>query len=118
MNENQYSDNTIWILVAIVFIGVLIMLITVFNHDKQKPKSPQALVAAGFNQLFNSQNLTIQEWKPGMGPQPLMYHPAAFQKQASQKPVWQQLPSRNTINAAGQNGAIQPNIQWRPINRK
>ncbi|NVM57906.1 MAG: hypothetical protein HWN51_07290, partial [Desulfobacterales bacterium] len=56
-----------------VFLCVLLVLIAVFNHDKEKPQSPQALVAAAFGDTFR-----VKEWKPGMGPKPFMYHPAGF----------------------------------------
>lgn len=78
------SDRTIWLLVGSVFVCVLIVLIIVFKHDKEKPKSPQALVAAGFNQMF-----PVGEWKPGMGKKPFIYHPAALDR-----PVWRPLPLR------------------------
>ena len=80
------SDRSIWFLVGSVFVCVLIVLIIVFKHDKEKPKSPQALVAAGFNQMF-----PVKEWKAGMGKKPFMYHPAALDKL-----VWQPLPLRKT----------------------
>jgi hypothetical protein len=75
------SDWGVWILVACVFCAVLLVLVTVFDHEKGKATSPQALVAAAF-----SQSLTIQEWKPGLGPKPFLYHPAA-----ANAPVWQPL---------------------------
>ena len=55
-----------------ILLTVLI-LVVVFKHEEQKPKSAQDLAAAAFNQLFS-----VQEWKPGMGKKPLFYHPAAF----------------------------------------
>jgi hypothetical protein len=80
------SDRAIWFLVGAVFLCVLLVLITVLHHDRQKPTSPQALVAAAFNQLF-----PVKEWKPGMGKKPFVYHPAGFDRL-----VWQPLPSRST----------------------
>jgi hypothetical protein len=88
------SDWTIWFLVGAVFFCVLLVLIAVFNHDREKPKSPQALVAAAFTQA-----LTVKEWKPGMGPKPFMYHPAGFNSLA-----WRPLPPRP---GAG--------LQWNPV---
>ncbi len=79
------GEKKVWFLAGIFFLVVLGMLLTVFNHERQKPRSPQGLVAAAFNQA-----LTIQEWQPGMGQQPFMYHPAA-----AGKPVWKPLPPRN-----------------------
>ena len=78
------SDRSIWFLVGSVFVCVLIVLIIVFKHDKEKPKSPQALVAAGFNQMF-----PVKEWKAGMGEKPFMYHPVGFKGM-----VWKPLPLR------------------------
>ena len=81
---NALSNRTVWLLVGVVFACVLLVLVTVFNHDMEKPKSPQAVAAAGFNQL-----LSTREWKPGMGPKPFMYHPAGFDRL-----IWKPLPPR------------------------
>ena len=102
------SDRTIWFLVGAVFLCVILVLIAVFNHDREKPKSPQALAAAAFNQAF-----TMQEWKPGMGKKPFLYHPAGFNQ-----PVWKPLPVRTPGPAArtrNQGGAFIPG-QF-PMNR-
>ena len=80
------GDQTVWVLVGAVFLSVLLVLITVFNHDKEKPKSPQALVAAAFS---NVNTFNVKEWKPGMGSRPFMYHPAGFNSL-----VWRPLPPR------------------------
>ncbi len=40
------SDRTVWFLVGAVFLCVLLVLVAVFNHEREKPKSPQALAAA------------------------------------------------------------------------
>nr|WCC90936.1 magnetosome protein MamI-3 [Desulfobacteraceae bacterium] len=101
------SNRTIWILVAIVFMSVLFAVFTVFTHDKVKPNSPQALVATAFNQLF-----TVQEWKPGMGQKPFLYHPAAFTE-----PAWQPLPNGILNNQSmPMVDSNQSPIQWQPIN--
>ena len=76
-NFDQTSkDRTVWIFVGIVSLVIFVILLGVIDHAIQKPTSPQALVAAA----FNLPPLTAQEWKPGMGPQPLIYHPAGFQE--------------------------------------
>jgi len=108
------SDNTIKILITIVFVGVTGIVFIVFNHDKAKPKSPQELVAAAFNNLSvnNLNNIfTIKEWKPGMGPEPLLYHPAGFNN-----PVWKPLPpdliNNNSVNN-NNNGITQQSNKWK-----
>jgi hypothetical protein len=101
------SDRVVLISATIVFVVLLVILATVFSHEKEKPKSPQHLVAAAFNQT-----LPVKEWKPGMGAQPFMYHPAAFNPvvqewkpgmgtqpfvyhpAAAGQPTWQPLPPR------------------------
>lgn len=80
------NNRTIRLLIGVVFLVVLAVLVIVFNHDRVKPKTPQAMVAAAFSQMF-----TVKEWKPGMGKQPLAYHPAAFNKL-----VWRPLPGGQT----------------------
>jgi len=81
---NALSNRTIWLLVGAVFACVILVLVIVFNHDMEKPKSPQAAVAAAFSQMFS-----VNEWKPGMGQTPLMYHPAGFDRL-----IWKPLPQR------------------------
>jgi len=107
-NLNKLSDKAIWFWISIVFIGVMAILISIYNHEKLKPKSPQHMVATAFNQMF-----TAKEWKPGMGQKPLLYHPAALKLYSAkewkpgmgQKPliyhpaaarglVWKKLPPR------------------------
>jgi len=80
------SDRVVLISATVVFVVVLVVLVAVFNHEKKKPNSPQNLVAAAFNQT-----LSVPEWKPGMGSQPFVYHPADFNQ-----PVWRPLPPRST----------------------
>ena len=103
--KDALSDRTIFFLIGLVFVCVLLVLMIVFKHEKEKPKSPQALVAAAFNQIF-----PVQEWKPGMGKQPLMYHPAGFNS-----PVWKPLPIR-TANSLPQNPVQGGSLNWMPIN--
>lgn len=93
--KHPLRDRTISILIGIVLLCVMGILAVVYSHDEEKPDSPHALVAAGMNQALST--LGIQEWKPGMGKQPLLYHPAAADVM-----VWHPLPSnRNLIPAAG-----------------
>lgn len=109
MNTEQHtplSDRAIWIVIAVVFLSVLTILLALYNHEKQKPDSPHALAAAAFNQLF-----AIKEWQPGLGPKPLLYHPAA---QVHQQPLQQLHPMQN------QNPAYAPRADgliWRPLPR-
>ena len=84
--RDALSDRAIWFLVGSVVLCVLLVLVIVLKHDEEKPKSPQALAVAAFGQMFN-----VQEWKPGMGKQPFMYHPAGFDSL-----VWRPLPRRAT----------------------
>lgn len=84
VTKNALSDRTIWFMVGLVVLCVCLVLIIVFKHDSEKPKSPQALAAAAFNQIF-----AVKEWKPGMGEKPFMYHPAGFNRLA-----WKPLPRR------------------------
>jgi len=59
----------IWAIILII-CGVVLAVI---NHARSKPASPQELVVTAFNQVMKP-----QEWQPGMGPQPFIYHPAGF----------------------------------------
>ncbi len=104
------SDRVILLSAVAVFVVVLVILAAVFSHEKEKPKSPQHLVAAAFNQA-----LPVREWKPGMGAQPFMYHPAAFNPvvqewrpgmgtqpfvyhpAAAGQPTWKPLPPRTGL---------------------
>lgn len=87
VTKDALSDRTIWMMVGAVFLCVLLIVVIVMLHEREKPESPQAVAAAAFNQLFSA-----KEWKPGMGPQPFMYHPAGFNR-----PVWQPLPQRSGL---------------------
>ena len=78
------SDRGTWLMIGVVFLCVLLVLIIVSIHQKEKPESPQALAAAAINQI-----LPLKEWKPGMGKKPFMYHPAGFNRL-----VWRPLPLR------------------------
>ncbi len=97
------NEKAAWLLIAAVFITLIVILVMVYSHDKEKPKSPHALVAAGFNQLF-----PVQEWAPGMGKQPLVYHPAAAVGHE-----WKQLPPRVSLQSAGLRAGT---TQHRPAN--
>ena len=105
-SRDALSDRAIWFLVGLVVLCVLVVLIIVFKHEEEKPKSPQALAAAAVNQLF-----AVQEWKPGMGKQPLMCHPAGFDRL-----VWKPLPMR-TANTQPQNPVQGGSLNWRPMNQ-
>lgn len=104
--KDALSDRTIFFLIGLVFVCVLLVLMIVFKHEEEKPKSPQALAAAAFNQIF-----TVQEWKPGMGKQPFMYHPAGFDS-----PVWKPLPIR-TANSWPKNPVQGGSLNWMPMNQ-
>lgn len=99
------SNQTTWFLLGIVFICIVICVYVVFTHDKVKPDSPQSLVATAFNQLF-----TIQEWKPGMGTKPFLYHPAAFNE-----PAWKPLPPGILNPTDPVPGTQLPSQQWQPL---
>ncbi|MBF0396292.1 MAG: hypothetical protein HQK78_05940 [Desulfobacterales bacterium] len=93
MLDKKSNDNKIWVSIIIVFVFVLGILVVTYNHGKEKPNSPQASVAAAFNKLFSA-----KEWQPGMGTQPLIYHPAGFTNRNNTCPqnnlVWKPLPDR------------------------
>ncbi|MBF0376898.1 MAG: hypothetical protein HQK72_05400 [Desulfamplus sp.] len=92
--EQEMGEPSMWAIIGTVFLCVVIILMIVYNREKEKPDSPQAYVAAKFSQLFN-----IQEWKPGMGTQPLLYHPAAFNAPVqNNSTVWKPLPNRGSYN--------------------
>lgn len=94
--EGEMGERAMWATIGVVFLCVLVVLLIVYNREKEKPNSPQAYVAAKFSQLFNVQawqHGNIQEWQPGMGQQPLLYHPAAV----SGSPVWMPLPDRSVV---------------------
>jgi hypothetical protein len=104
MHENPRLKNEYqtWILVALVFVIVSGILITVFKHDKIKPQTPHELVASAFKQM-----LSANEWQTRMvQKQPLVYHPAG-----SKSIVWQPLPQRQTPMQA-QN---QLDSKWIPL---
>lgn len=122
--KDALSDRAIWFLIGLVVVCVLLVLVIVFRHDEPKPQSPQSLAAAAMTQLFG-----VQEWKPGMGKQPFMYHPAGLNRTSpaafnqlfpvqewkpgmGKKPlvyhpagfnklVWKPLPARNAGATAG-----------------
>jgi hypothetical protein len=98
--EGVRQDRAIWFLIGCVFCCVLLVLLTVFFHDKNKAQSPQALLAA----VLGTGPSGVPEWQPGMGPQPLMYHPAA-----SQGLSWQPLlvcPQHGAVDASQYDPAI------------
>ncbi len=99
------TERTVWFLIGSVVLCVLIVLLIVYKHETEKPRSPQALAAAAFSQflgvkewqpgmgkqpfMYHPAALRVKEWKPGMGQQPFMYHPAGFNR-----PEWRPLPAR------------------------
>jgi hypothetical protein len=99
-HSRQLSEKAVWLWIAVVFICVVGILASLYKHEKAKPNSPHALVAAGFSQL-----LGVREWRPGMGTQPLMYHPAAFTTRA---PLPLQTPPQSP--QVDRNG-----LAWRPL---
>ncbi|CAM2057522.1 Magnetosome protein MamI-3 [Desulfovibrionales bacterium] len=116
MKQKPFNSAKAYQLIAATLAGVLLVLSVVLANGYSKPQSPQAMVAAAINgDLF-----TPREWKPGMGPQPFIYHPAV-----ARKPVWQPLPETNIpgtarIPAGSGIGTIRlglPNVQavWRPL---
>ena len=104
-NKLALSNQTVWFLVFIVFVSIMISVYVVFTHDKVKPNSPQSLVATAFNQL-----LSIQEWKPGLGPKPFLYHPAAFEE-----PVWMPLPKGLFNPEIITSGKQLTSQKWQPL---
>lgn len=78
--KRSRKSNLVFGWILLVFFIVAATLAYVLNVAKQKPESPQALVAAAFNLTITAPT----EWKPGMGPKPLIYHPAA-----TPAPQWQ-----------------------------
>ena len=104
--ELPLSEKNIWLLIGVVFLGVIVLLMAVFDHEKEKPRSPQAVAAAAFSQM-----LTIQEWKPGTGKQPLFYHPAALEGLQ-----WRPLPERPAASQQpGSAPAAPPTGAWQPL---
>ncbi|MFH1489209.1 MAG: hypothetical protein ABII06_09910, partial [Pseudomonadota bacterium] len=104
--RDALSDRAVWFLVGLVVLCVLLVLVVVFRHDEEKPKSPQALAAAAFSRMFS-----VQEWKQGTGKQPFMYHPAGFQR-----PVWKPLPMRGA-DPRSQSRLQGGSLHWTPMNR-
>jgi hypothetical protein len=132
--QRKLSNRTVLGLIGVVFVGLCVFLVVVLLHEREKPQSPQALVASAFTQIFPA-----KEWKPGMGKTPLVYHPAAatrpitqpgggewkpglgpkpfiYHPAAATKPVWRSLPGRST--GGGQTVAAprtQANDGWKPL---
>lgn len=84
-NRKPGNDWPVWWVIVLVFFVVFGVVLAVLNHASEKPGSPQSLVAAAFNRP-----ITAKEWRPGMGPEPLIYHPAAF-KTVAAPGKWQPL---------------------------
>ncbi len=87
----RLGDQAAWLWIIGVFVCLIVILVMVYSHDKEKPQSPHALVAAGFNQMF-----PIQEWSPGMGKKPFVYHQAAAIRRE-----WKPLPPRAGMKSGG-----------------
>ena len=102
--RDALSDRATWLMAGVVFLCVLLVLIIVSIHDKEKPESPQALVAKAINQI-----VALKEWKPGMGKKPFMYHPAGFNAL-----VWRPLPLRRQL---GPGPCPSPQGSGSPLNR-
>ena len=131
---NEYQT---WFLVALVFIIVSGILITVFKHDKIKPQTPHELVATAFNQILspngqqlspNGQQLSQngqqfapngQQFAPNrqqnlIGQQNLIMQnqlPIYQQQPGNQSIVWQTLPPRQTNSGAQR----QSDTKWIPL---
>lgn len=99
--DKPSGDTVVWLWIAIVFVGVVAVLYGIYTHEKAKPDSPHALVAAAFNQM-----MTTKEWQPGMGPKPLIYHPAGFQR----TPLPWQTPQPGVPQPNGGDGLV-----WHPL---
>jgi len=99
-NDDMLSNRTVMLLSAAVMTVVVIMVAFVVDKAKQKPQSPQAMMAAA-----------IREWAPGMGPQPFMYHPAA-----QTTPAWQPLPQAAApVALAAPLAQRQSAPNWQPL---
>lgn len=92
--KKALSEREVWIMVGVVSLCVIVILVIVSIHGREKPESPQALAAAAFGQIF-----PIKEWKPGMGKKPFVFHPAG-----AQGLVWQPLPLRPVPSGQGAPG--------------
>jgi len=95
------SGGKVLVAIAGVFAVVMIVVIFVLNNSTKKPQSPQAMVAAAMSSWF-----APSEWQPGMGPKPLIYHPAA-----QQQLIWQPMPG----SPAAEPGRPKFDSDWRPL---
>ncbi len=66
-----------WLTISFVIFVICVMVFAVLNHAKDKPDTPQAMMAAALQQIRG-----IPEWKTGSGSQPLLSRPAAFRVRA------------------------------------
>ena len=73
LESSQSFLKSDWPMIICVTMIVIMIVYSVLYHAKDKPDTPQALAAAAFKQVQG-----IQEWGPGMGPQPLISKPVAF----------------------------------------
>ena len=102
MNVTQ-NQQLVKFMIASVFILVLVILVVVFSHEKEKPHNPEEFAATAFNRMFS-----VQEWQPGMGvKQPIVYHPAGLNRL-----TWQPLPAQGLNLQSG--GCVQVNGSGSP----
>jgi len=100
------TDSNVYVWILGVFAVLVLIVVVVLSNAKKKPQSPQALVAAALTRPIVAPGL---EWKPGMGPQPLIYHPAALTQ-----PSWQPLPGQ-TSTVREQPAAPFREQGWQPL---
>lgn len=86
------TDRNVYVYIVGVFFVLAIIVAFVLSRATSKPQSPQALAAAALTGRIVTPNL---EWKPGQGPQPLIYHPAALSQ-----PAWRPLPGQDSTLGA------------------
>ncbi len=97
-----WSNTQVFLAIGAVLVVVMLVLVFVLGRARTKPQSPQAMVAAALTDLFSSPiSPNGLEWQPGMGQQPLIYHPAAVER-----PVWRPLPDASP--AAPTPAPVQP----------
>nr|MBF0220780.1 hypothetical protein [Desulfobulbaceae bacterium] len=144
--SEPYLEDTLhlpsWLIITLASVIIFGVVFSVLDHARKKPMSPQELVAAAFTQPITAptldwkpgmgpqpliyhpaaanQQLVVQQWKPGMGPKPFIYHPAAFQLPAQANPGWNPLyicPVHGATGTgiSGQNGLLYCSICNQPL---
>lgn len=121
--SEAYLEDTLhmpsWLIMTLAGVIIFGIVFSVLDHARKKPMSPQELVAAALTRPITAPTL---DWKAGMGPQPLIYHPAAFQPapQTQASPTWNPLyicPVHGGTGAAisGLNGFLYCSICNQPM---